>query len=85
MLYFQAENPGTKGWISHQDNEYSHIAGYPGDIWITELNQAWADRVGAISLTKQQAQDIVDSIIQVEQQNWSEESGLPYPLLISLP
>lgn len=85
MLYFQIEDPGVKDWITHADNEYSHISGYPGNIWVTELNQAWADRVGAISLTYQQAQDIVDSIILEAQTNWTIESGLPYPQSIILP
>lgn len=85
MLYFQIENPGTKGWITHEDNEYSQISGYPGNIWITELNQPWAHRVGATSLTKQQAQDVIDRIIQQAQQNWTEESGVLYPESVILP
>lgn len=85
MLYFQIENPGTKNWIAHEDNEYSHISGYPGNIWVTELNQQWADRVGALSLTKQEAQDIVDVIIQEAQQNWDPNSEVPYPQPIVLP
>lgn len=85
MLYFQIQDPGTKDWITHTDNEYSHISGYPGSIWVTELNQAWADRVGANSLTYQAAQDIVDAIIAEAQANWTIESGLPYPQPIILP
>lgn len=85
MLYFQIQDPGIKGWISHEDNEYSHISGYPGNIWATELNQAWADRVGATSLEYQEAQDIVDAIITEAQANWTEESNVPYPQRIILP
>ena len=85
MLYFQIENPGTKGWITHQDNEYSHISGYPGNIWVTENNQSWADRVGATSLTYQEAQSIVDNIIIQAQSEWTEESDFPYPQSIILP
>ena len=84
MLYFQIKNPGIKNWISHEDNRLAHISEYPGDIWATE-NEIWANRVGAISLTKQEAQDIVDNIIQQAQQNWTEESELPYPQSIILP
>ena len=85
MLYFQIQDPGTKDWITHEDNEYSHISGYPGSIWVTELNQAWGDRVGANSLTYQEAQDIVDAIIAEAQANWTPESPLPYPQPIILP
>jgi hypothetical protein len=85
MLYFQIINPGIKGWINHEDNEYSHISGYPGDIWVTKNNQAWADRVGATSLTYQQAQDVVDAIITQAQLEWDEELGIPYPEPIILP
>lgn len=85
MLYFQIEDPGTKDWITHADNEYSHISGYPGSVWVTELNQAWADRVGATSLTYQQAQDIVNSVIAEAQANWTEDSDRPYPEPIILP
>jgi hypothetical protein len=84
MLYFQIENPGVKNWISHEDNELAHISQYPGNIWVTE-NEIWANRVGAASLSKQEAQDIVDNIIQQAQQNWTEESELPYPQSIILP
>lgn len=85
MLYFQIEDPGIKDWISHEDNEYSHISGYPGNIWVTENNQPWADKVGATSLTYQQAQDIVDAIILQQQANWTVESGIPYPQSVILP
>lgn len=85
MLYFQAINPGTKGWITHEDNEYSHISEYPGNVYITENNQAWADRVGATSITYQQAQDIVDALILQAQAQWTEDSNRPYPQPIVLP
>jgi 23S rRNA A2030 N6-methylase RlmJ len=85
MLYFQAINPGTKGWITHEDNEYSHISEYPGNIWVTENNQSWADRVGATSLSYQEAQSIADAIITQAQSEWTEDTGFPYPQLILLP
>jgi hypothetical protein len=43
-------------------NEAAHIAGYPGDVWITE-NTTWALRVGAISKTKEEAQALVDAAL----------------------
>jgi glucan biosynthesis protein len=59
--YYQIENYGH-GFITHEDMEITHIAGYPGDIWVT-TNTQWAQRVGAIELTKEQAQDIVNAAI----------------------
>ena len=61
MKYYQAENYG-KGFITHEDNELAHIAGYPGNIWVT-TNTAWATRVEAIEKTKQEAQAIVDTAV----------------------
>ena len=40
MAYFQATNTG-KGFITHADNEAAHVAGFPGNVWVTE-NTAWA-------------------------------------------
>jgi hypothetical protein len=67
MAYYKASKTG-KGFITHSENEENHIAGYPSDIWITE-NISWAHRVGAIPLTKEEAQSIIDESI----------SGLVYP------
>lgn len=61
MKYFQAENTG-KGFITHEDNALSHVSGYPADIWVTE-NTAWADRVGAVEKTKEEAQALIDVAI----------------------
>lgn len=62
MKYFVAENTG-KGFITHQDNERSHITGYPGNVWGTENNQAWATRVNAVEKTKEEAQALVDAAL----------------------
>ena len=59
MAYYQAENTGI-GFITHDDNETSHISSYPGNIWVTE-NTAWAQRVNAIEKTKEEAQSLVDA------------------------
>ena len=61
MAYFQAANTG-KGFISHEDNESAHIAGFPGDVWVTE-NTSWASRVSAVLKTKVEAQALVDAAI----------------------
>ena len=71
--YYQIENYGH-GFITHEENEQAHIAGYPGDIWVTE-NTTWPQRVGAIEKTKEEAQLIVDNAVsssyvpQIEQNN----------------
>lgn len=59
MAYYQVENTGL-GFITHEDNETSHVAGFPANIWITE-NTAWASRVGAVEKTKEEAQALVDA------------------------
>lgn len=61
MAYYTIANTG-KGFITHADNESAHIAGYPGDVWVTE-NSTWATRVGATSKTKVEAQALVDAAI----------------------
>jgi len=61
MVYYQATNTG-KGFITHKENEVAHVAGYPGDVWVTE-NSTWASRVGAVSKTKVEAQALVDAAI----------------------
>jgi len=40
MAYFHAVNTG-KGFITHAENESAHVAGYPGDVWVTD-NTTWA-------------------------------------------
>jgi len=59
MKYYTAINTG-KGFITHKDNEYSPISGYPGDVYVTE-NSVWATRVEAEEKTKEEAQSIVDT------------------------
>lgn len=61
MAYYTIANTG-KGFITHTDNESAHVAGYPGDVWVTE-NSTWATRVGATSKTKSEAQALVDAAI----------------------
>jgi hypothetical protein len=59
MAYYQAENTGL-GFITHEDNETSHIAGFPANIWITN-NATWAARINAVEKTKEEAQALVDA------------------------
>ena len=61
MAYYTTANTG-KGFITHADNESAHVAGYPGDVWVTE-NSTWAARVGATEKTKAEAQLLVDNAV----------------------
>lgn len=61
MAYFHVVNTG-KGFITHGENESAYIAGYPGDVWVTE-NTTWATRVNATPKTKEEAQALVDAAI----------------------
>jgi hypothetical protein len=82
MHYYQATNTGV-GFITHQDNETAHVAGYPAEIWVTE-NTTWATRVGAVEKTKEEAQALVDASIagQVYPEG-SEHAG--QQIVITLP
>jgi hypothetical protein len=59
MAYYQVENTGLD-FITHEDNENAHVAGYPANIWVTE-NTTWAARVGAVEKTKEEAQALIDA------------------------
>jgi hypothetical protein len=82
MHYYQATNTGV-GFITHEDNESAHVAGFPADIWVTE-NTTWATRVGAVEKTKEEAQALVDaSIVGQVYPEGSENAG--QQIVITLP
>ena len=70
--YYEVENTG-KGFITHADNELSHISGYPGNVWVTE-NTAWAARHNLVEMTKINAQTAVNIAISG---SLIDENGLP--------
>ena len=76
--YYRIENYGH-GFITHEENESSHIAGYPGNIWVTE-NMSWAQRVNAVEKTKEEAQLIVDAA--VTQSYVPPNSTTPPPIVL---
>lgn len=80
MQYYTAVNTGV-GFITYEDNERSHISGYPGDVWVTEDNQIWADRVGAVAKTKEEAQAIVDAACAPVIAEWHVCVASPTPWL----
>ncbi len=73
MAYYTIANTG-KGFITHADNESAHVAGYPGDVWVTE-NSTWATRVSATSQTKVEAQALVDAAISGSYYEEGPDSG----------
>jgi hypothetical protein len=81
MAYYTTPNTG-KGFITHADNESSHVAGFPGDVWVTE-NSTWASRVSATSQTKVEAQALVDAAISGSYYLEGENSGSQ--VVITLP
>ena len=82
MPYYQIADPGTEDWITHADNELAQIAGFPGNVWKTD-NTAWAERVGATEITKEEAQALVDTTTIEALANWNPNSGLPEPMPIA--
>ncbi len=84
MPYYHIVSPGTKGFVTHQDNELAHVSNYPGDVWVTE-NTTWAARVGATEKTKEEAQALVDAVINEAIANWDSGSEQPQPQPIVLP
>lgn len=78
MHYYQITNPGTANWISHEDNQIAQISQYGNDIWVTE-NTAWAERVGATELTKEQAQTICDTQVTEARVIW-EACKIEHPV-----
>tara|TARA_Y100001972_G_C7463192_1_gene236259 strand:- start:310 stop:561 length:252 start_codon:yes stop_codon:yes gene_type:complete len=83
MAYYTATNTG-KGFITHADNESAHVAGYPGDVWVTE-NSTWATRVGATSKTKAEAQLLVDNAVSGTYHTMGPLSGSAVSGTIVLP
>ena len=54
MKYYRANNYG-KGFITHEDNERSHISYLCDDIYSTENNPQWATRVSSVEITEEEA------------------------------
>jgi hypothetical protein len=77
--YYQIENYGH-GFITHEENEQAHIAGYPGNIWVTE-NTTWPQRVGAVEKTKEEAQLIVDNAVSSSYVPQNEQNNQPIIIL----
>ena len=83
MAYYTTANTG-KGFITHADNESAHVAGYPGDVWVTE-NSTWAARVGATEKTKAEAQLLVDAAVSGSYHTMGPLSGSAVSGTVVLP
>ena len=77
--YYEAVNTG-KGFITHGDNELSHISGYPGNVWLTE-NTAWATRLGLSEITRLQAQTLVNTAISGSVDENGDQVTLDLPVV----
>ena len=64
--YIQAVNFGN-GFITHEDQEVTGLsfAGYPGDVWVSNGDEAilnaWSARVLGSEKTQEEAQALVDA------------------------
>ena len=64
MKYYKAKNTG-KGFITHHDTKIGHIKDWGHDIWGTE-NWRWAAKIGALEMSKKDAQRVIDLAIYGE-------------------
>ena len=74
MPYYYVQHSGKKGFVTHADNEASHVSNYPGDVWITS-GSAWADRVGAEEKSKAEAQALCNAAIDASNAELSSSAG----------
>jgi hypothetical protein len=80
MAYFIAENTG-EGFITHEDNELAQVLGFPANVWVTE-NRVWAERVGAVEKTKEEAQALVDAELDGIIIRWDMPNAGQKPVVI---
>ena len=74
MAYYYVQHTGLKGFVSHADNEASHVSNYPGDVWVTAYS-SWATRVSAVSKSKEDAQTLCDAAIDAANAELSGSAG----------
>jgi len=71
-LYCVATNTG-KDFFTHEDTKNFYLRGFPGNVWVVGNNlhgQAWITRVKGTLKTLEEAQAIVDAVIQTGQTSW---------------
>jgi hypothetical protein len=62
LRYYIIVNTGEKDFVTYEENQTSLVSGYPADVWVTE-NTEWAQRVGAVKTTKEDAQTRLNEYI----------------------
>ena len=75
--YLVAENWG-KGFIEINDSIKFTISGFPGDVWRVPVHDKhanlWINKVLGIIKTKNEAQVIVDALVETGQNNYDAQS-----------
>jgi len=75
--YLVAENWG-KGFIEINDSIKFTISGFPGDVWRVPAHDKqanlWINKVLGVIKTKNEAQAIVDALVETAQNNYDEQS-----------
>ena len=82
-----ARSMGSGGTGGQSGGPTSVLSGYPGDVWVVGNNSdgdAWIEKVSGVSKTKEQAQAIVDTIVESAKVAWDLESD-DYKALNSRP
>ena len=90
MKYCTATCSG-KGFFTHADREAAHLSGHPGNIWcVGDNNATWVERAGGVEKTLEEAQAILDDVIDDAQAKWDLKDEFfklinPRPVNYSLP
>ena len=77
--YLVAENWG-KGFIEINDSIKFTISGFPGDVWRVPVHDKhanlWINKVLGVIKTKNEAQAIVDALVETAQNNYDAQSDV---------
>ena len=75
--YCVAENWG-KGFIEHSESSKITFSGLPGNVWRVPAHDKqanlWINKVLGVIKTKNEAQAIVDALVETAQDNYDEQS-----------
>ena len=70
--YCTATNWG-KNFFTHEERKHFYLAGHPGEVWVVGDNihgDQWISKVNGAIKTKEEAQAIVDGVIETEQASY---------------
>ena len=90
--YCTATNWG-KGFFTHEERKHFYLRGHAGEVWVVGDNHHgddWIAKVDGAIKTKDEAQAIVDSQIEIAQTEYDAESDeykaqYPRPVKYNLP